>query len=205
MNDSPKTPPLYSTGAISTIVSSSATATAIFGGVALRYNPTEIQKPAEDHKIYSLVGRVCSEWAHLEHILDETIWDLAEINPERGACITAQLMGHRPRCLTIIALTTHLTLGKNTIGKIEAFMNKLSNLAEDRNRIVHDPWYQYTGTDKTGQFRSMDRRELEFGIKQIDLAMIETTISAIQDMAQNYMQLKNQIFAELKALRETRR
>ena len=115
-------------------------------------------------------------------------------------------MGHRPRCLTIIALTTHLTLGKNTIGKIEAFMNKLSNLAEDRNRIVHDPWYQYTGTDKTVKV-SFDgiSTVAQFGIKQIDLAMIETTISAIQDMAQNYMQLKNQIFAELKALRETRR
>lgn len=201
MTDPPKTPPLYSTGGVSTIVSSSATATVLFGGEFLRYNPTQIQKPAEDHKIYSLVGRVCSEWAHLEHILDETIWDLAEINPERGACITAQLIGHRPRRLTIIALTAHLKLERNT-GKVEAFMNKLSNLAEDRNRIVHDPWYQYTGTDKTGQFRSMDRRELEFGIKEIDLTMIEATISAIQTMAQDYTQLKSQIFAELKALRE---
>src|SRR5262245_35059281 len=28
----------------------------------------------EEHPFYALVGRVASEWAHLEHILDTTIW-----------------------------------------------------------------------------------------------------------------------------------
>jgi hypothetical protein len=35
----------------------------------------------EDHPFYALVGRVASEWAHLEHILDTTIWDLLGIVP----------------------------------------------------------------------------------------------------------------------------
>jgi hypothetical protein len=49
-----------------------------------------------DHPIYSLVGRVASAWAHLEHALDLIIWDLSEIDPQRTACITAQNARSRP-------------------------------------------------------------------------------------------------------------
>jgi hypothetical protein len=52
-----------------------------------------VQIPPDDHPVYTLIGKVASKWSHLEHTLDLIIWDLAGIEPEKGACITAQMMG----------------------------------------------------------------------------------------------------------------
>jgi hypothetical protein len=46
-----------------------------------------------DHPLYARIGRVASEWAHIEHILDLIIWKLANIHDKQGACITSQILG----------------------------------------------------------------------------------------------------------------
>src|SRR5580700_5640440 len=57
-----------------------------------------IHKPLpEEHPFYSVVGRVASEWSHLEHILDLTIWEIIGIRPEIAACVTSQILGVNPR------------------------------------------------------------------------------------------------------------
>ena len=57
----------------------------------------------EDHPFYALVGRVASEWAHLEHIIDLTIWKLLDVDDRLGACLTAQYpgVGHRLVTMTL--------------------------------------------------------------------------------------------------------
>jgi len=40
---------------------------------------------------------------HLKHALDLIVWDLSSVAPERGACITAQMLGATNRYKTIIA------------------------------------------------------------------------------------------------------
>jgi hypothetical protein len=138
---------------ISTIASSTATATDLLVNEAARFAlgliPFVIirnsERPLPEHPIYSFVGQVASEWAHLEHILDLIIWDLAAIARQDGACITAQLMGVSPRYRTLIA---QLTLRSKTQPQFSRFITKVNSLMgssydpqERRNRIIHDPWY----------------------------------------------------------------
>jgi hypothetical protein len=54
---------------ITSIVASTSTATISFNKV---FAPAVKALP-EDHKIYSLVGRIASDWAHVEHTLDLAI------------------------------------------------------------------------------------------------------------------------------------
>ena len=49
-----------------------------------------------DHPVYSLIGYLASEWAHLEMSLDQIIWELLGVPSSDGACVTAQLMGVWP-------------------------------------------------------------------------------------------------------------
>jgi hypothetical protein len=56
-----------------------------------------------DHPVYSLIGYVASEWAHLEMSLDEIIWELLGVKSPDGACVTAQLMSVWPRYNSIIS------------------------------------------------------------------------------------------------------
>src|SRR5260370_17366071 len=57
-----------------------------------------------DHPIYAKVGKVASDWAHVEHTLDMIIWELSGIEFQKGAAITAQLMGAFSRFNAILPL-----------------------------------------------------------------------------------------------------
>jgi hypothetical protein len=70
-----------------------------------------------DHPFYSVIGQVSSEWAHLEHALDLTLWDLGDIEPISGSCLTAQIMGVSAR--------------------LRELLQKSYGVTEKRNRIVH--------------------------------------------------------------------
>ncbi len=121
----------------------------------------EVHEPLPaGHPIFSLVGQVSSEFARLEHTLDTAIWALAELEPPLGACLTAQIIGVRPRCLTIIALLSHRGFKSDKVKKIRKFMEKTSSLSDDRNRLVHDPWFLDKIVSTPKQLRTMPKKAI---------------------------------------------
>lgn len=128
--------------------------------------------PAE-HPFYALIGHVTSEWSHLEHALDQIIWDLSGIPPHLGACITGQIMGASPRFLAIIALATAKGIDAAKIEKVRELMNQTFSVQEERNRIIHDPWYLELKTESPGQFKSMPKKDLRYGMADVEQHQIE--------------------------------
>jgi hypothetical protein len=55
---------------------------------------------------------------------------------------------------------------------------------EQRNRIIHDAWYLDAEEKAPGQFRSWPRKNPEFGVRAVDLAAIEQTISDASKLAE---------------------
>jgi hypothetical protein len=53
---------------------------------------------------HTLVGRIASQWAYLDHMIDQAIWKLAEAQPALGACITTQLVSTPARLRVLVAL-----------------------------------------------------------------------------------------------------
>lgn len=196
---------------VTSIVISTATASAAdnlrFIGIdpATHVPPTLLEqwtpvKPPDDHKIYSFVGRVASDWAHVEHLFDEIIWRLAGTDPIRGACITAQMMGVYPRCKTIIALLTVVGHRRSRdvqplISRTTELMQKSSGPGDRRNRIVHDPWYVYTGIDQTAQFKAMPQKDLRYGVHPVDVKELEETLTAIKNYTERVTKLRDDVFA----------
>ena len=132
--------------------------------IAVPPKPPEPQKPSieiapDDHPVYSLVGRAASAWAHLEHTLDLIIWDMIGGNTEHIACITAQVIGTTNRYKVIDALIQHKKDErlKKPLEKIRKLKNHTYDPQDDRNRIIHDPWYLYD--DKAAQFRAMPPKD----------------------------------------------
>jgi hypothetical protein len=171
-----------------------------------------------DHAIFSIVGQVASEWAHLEHILDLIIWDLAAIEHPEGACITAQLMGVTPRYRTLIAQLTHRSKKQNQfskfISKVNTLMGSSYEPQKHRNRIIHDPWYVIFDpgpglltrplSEEPAQFKSMPSKNLTFGIERADLEQIKKTLADIKGLAAKAENLKNEISVEREALKGKR-
>lgn len=159
----------------------------------------------EDHDTYKLIGRVAAEWAHLEHILDLTIWDMAGVREAAGSCITAQLPGSYARFNAIGALAVHRRFGTKMLDRIETLSNKVSGTGRERARIVHDAWYLEAGPDTTKQFKSIlprkkkEEGEQKFGNVDIGETYVTALIAKIRDRIKDVSQLRADILAVLRA------
>jgi hypothetical protein len=89
---------------------------------------------------YSAIGQVAANWAFLEIVIDSWLWALIDRPPLLGVCLTAQMLGSRPRVDAFIALVRQLGARKNWNDDLEALAKDIVGLSEQRNRAVHDIW-----------------------------------------------------------------
>ena len=158
-----------------------------------------------DHPFYATVGRVASEWAHLEHILDLVIWDLVAyraggLGSNVVACITSQIMGVGPRCKAIVSLGSIYHLSEKKVLKpIRTLMGDLYVVADERARVIHDPWYMDKDSKVPAQFRAMPYSDKRYGLKDINDKEIEATITKIKALQVRASDLRNVVLSELEA------
>jgi hypothetical protein len=175
-----------------------------FGGVGYGVGPGYVSNKdqlviaPDDHPIYARVGKVASDWAHVEHALDVIIWELSGIKPQKGAAITAQLMGVFSRFKAILALLAQPELAdrpnlKTVITRTTDLMNKSSGPGDKRNRIVHDPWYAYTSSGKTAQFKAMPHKDHRYGIQLVDSDVLDDALRSIREFSGRVEELKKEI------------
>jgi hypothetical protein len=206
MADEPKYPNVrafsFIVSPLANVVSSTATATVTFGGEIWRSADLPRQPPPE-HPIYSLVGQVASSWAHIDHLLDILIWQLADVEAQAGACITAQIAGTYGRFRAVIALLrfhqerTNRDL-KKLIDKATELSNKANIPGEERHRSIHDPWYEYPYTaDQTAQFRAMPHKDPRYGIEPVDLEKIKADLEDIKKFSDRVKAFRDDVLATL--------
>jgi hypothetical protein len=146
-------------------LSVTATSTSVFSSSST----LSVHAPMPDgHPMLSIVGQIVNQWAHVEHVLDTIIWRLAEVEPKKGSCITAQLTGSYPRFKAIISLATIRGFDKQLIRDITRMMNDTHATTEKRNRAVHDSWYAEVNTNKPSQYKSTPFKDYSFGLQPSD-------------------------------------
>jgi hypothetical protein len=112
---------------------------------------------------YVAIGKVASNWAAFEHLLNSSLWELAKVDDEAGACITSQI-GNSGRSLDALASLVRLRGGGDAILiKINKFAEKSGNLSRRRNRIIHDPWVIENPGLNPGRFEISAVKKLIFG------------------------------------------
>jgi hypothetical protein len=60
-------------------------------------------------------------------------------------------------------------------------------------RIVHDPWYAYTTSGKTAQFRAMPHKDHRYGIQLVDSDVLEDALRSIKEFSGRVENLKKEI------------
>lgn len=110
---------------------------------------------------------------------DAIIWGLMKTDDKTGACVTAQIIGSRPRILTILALCRQFALPKAVIDLATEVGNKLNQTQKRRNRILHDPWYIDDEVSTTHQFRAMPPEDYSFGLVPSDGDYLKETLDKI--------------------------
>jgi hypothetical protein len=136
-------------------------------------------RPPPDHPVYALIGQITMRWSSVEERLDNCITALADTDHAITACITAQMMGHVPRCLTIKALAHWW--GLLEIEKaMDGLQNALFEASELRNRAIHDLILIEEKTKAIIKNHRMSKKELHYGLKKFDDAELQRTIDLIE-------------------------
>jgi hypothetical protein len=135
--------------------------------------------PPRGHLLYALVGEISMLWSSVEEMLDSCIGVLADLDPELTACITAQMMGHIPRCLTIIALAHYRGL-PDIEERADKLRHRLFEASEHRNRAIHDRVLLEIESEEPFKSHRMAKGKLEFGLKPFDKADLEKQIELVK-------------------------
>lgn len=187
MTDGP-TPPLvrlFSIPETSQVVVGSTGTANVALGTAIWSGKELPRQPPKEHPIYALIGQVAAAWAQVDHLLDILIWQLADVDPQAGACITAQITGTYGQFRAVIALLQfHQQRTNKPLEKLIRRATDLSNRSnipgEGRHRTIHDPWYEYPAPADTAQFRAMPHKDPRYGIAPVDLTEIESKLEEIR-------------------------
>jgi hypothetical protein len=128
------------------------------------------------HAHMRALGDICAIWADLEYRVNQTIWQLANVEMSSGACITAQIAQPVARYKALIALV-HLRGGDpDLLTALNKFSRKAEALGRQRNRFVHDVW----SAKRDGTIERLNvtaDRELQFG-------QVSTPIEDLQRLRQ---------------------
>lgn len=104
------------------------------------YLPPEI---SAEH--FAAIGRVAEQWSRFERWIDVGCWSAAQVDAETGVCLTSQIAGHGRKLDAFIALVRLKGASGASIAKLNKIAADAAGLAEQRNRLVHDPWVDVGG------------------------------------------------------------
>jgi hypothetical protein len=142
------------------------------------------QTPYIDPYHAAAIMRVISIWAEFEYEIDQSIWALARLEPEQGACITSQLPGAMARMNALISLAKIENIPAKHINALNGVVERLNGPREMRNRLVHGPWF--SGWESKQHYRldvSTNKRRLEYAytvVTEDDLNKMLREFQALQ-------------------------
>jgi hypothetical protein len=132
---------------------------------------------------YAAVGRVASEWAMLEHEIQEAIWDLAGLNQMTGTCITSQIASSGRLMDAVLALLEQKGASARELKPLRSLSEKIAEKQRMRNRILHDPWYFHFDEDGTTTGYRLQTSAAKTAVHKLikqDHEKLETLIQEIQ-------------------------
>ena len=86
-----------------------------------------------------LVGDIATHYAAFEYVINETIWELCDLDERRGACITSEIISHAPRFRILIALMYERKCSEKIIERANEIASNARKTTLFRNKYVHTP------------------------------------------------------------------
>jgi hypothetical protein len=141
---------------------------------------------------FTAVGVVACEWAGFELILDQSIIEMGRIPEDSGMCLTSQIAGPARKLDAYIALV-RLRGGVAFLKELEAFAKDTTALSERRNRVVHDPWLQFTEGGVASRLETTARRILRHRFVETTRGELVRLCDDIASHANRFCQLHSRI------------
>jgi hypothetical protein len=143
-----------------------------------------IQLAANEH--YIAIAKVVSNWATFELMIASSLWILAGVDDDPGACLTAQIP-NGARLLDAFIALVRLRGGDDTlIRQINKFAEATQKLNLKRNRVVHDPWVAEVGTGRPHRVEISAAKRLIFEYQHVPTDELNALVDAIADHSNRF-------------------
>lgn len=142
-------------------------------------------------------------WAWIEFELHWMIWELSEVNPSVGLCLTAQMFTFDAKMNALLALLTLREAPESFVKKVHAFMESTRGAQEARNRLVHDVWVMDNrDASRMGRLKMSARRKLDFSVQSYAISEIDPEVVMLERSRQTSTALRRELVAMLPTLRK---
>jgi hypothetical protein len=151
-------------------------------------------------EFYELVGRIASDWAFLEMMVNDCIWALSGSSYGAGACVTAQIYSFDAKMKAMIALL-RLRGREDLAKKANSFLDTSRSSLTKRNRAIHDPWY--LGEESATQLSITADKRLIFDTVEKTLDQLKSDHAAVEKTVIDFFDIHEEIRDVLPSLRDT--
>ncbi|MGD0141609.1 MAG: hypothetical protein ABSC92_00460 [Rhizomicrobium sp.] len=116
------------------------------------------------------VGRIAGIWAQLEFLINDAIWELANVEGGAGACLTAQIVSSNGRIKALVSLVHYRGARDELLKAFNKFGSDVDDLGRQRNRFVHDPVGINKDTGELFRVNVTADRKLDSSLKVADFS-----------------------------------
>jgi hypothetical protein len=158
-----------------------------------------IKDDADRQQLYAAVGKLASNWAVFEHMLHSSLWVLAKVGDEAGACLTSQIPGPG-RALDAFVSLVRMHGGDDALIKtINQFTEKTRGMGDKRNRAVHDSWNWDRETGSPYRLEISAQKRLVMGPRPTTLSDLNRLVDQIAEHIDAFEKVVAQVERQLGA------
>lgn len=162
---------------------------------AISYHFAADESP-EFEPLYSVLGKLCRWWAAFEYVLNDSIWELANVERHAGTCMTAQLIGTGPRFRCLASLFELRGVSPTLTKALNVLSSEADGLAGRRNRFIHDFIVLNQHDRQFYRVETTADRKLRHDFMAVDLPAVEKLASDIGDLSDRFDLLFDRVIAE---------
>jgi hypothetical protein len=149
------------------------------------------------------IAEAANNWSYLEYFISASIWELADVRPAIGACMTQQIFTLHARIDALLAMLKLRRADQKIIDRVNRFQSKIREAQEARNRLVHDLWLNDNlNPTNMGKLRITASKILEFSFSSKTITELKRDVEIIIQARKSAQQLRADIFKSLSSLPE---
>lgn len=162
--------------------------------------PEELLLTYHDPHHAAAIFAAISEWARFEYAIDKLIWELARLEEEQGACLTAQFSNATARLEALISLARVQGISAKNLMKLNGIKAEMHGLRDQRNRFVHDPWFLGHPSQQHYRLELTAKGKLVHAYKPVSEDEARAVCSNIEALNNRFSEIRSAVLEEFYTL-----
>jgi hypothetical protein len=162
---------------------------------SVSFHFTTMDNP-EFEPFYLAVGKLALGWSTFEVVVNDAIWELANVERLAGTCMTSQLIGPGPRFRCLVSLLNLREVKPELINAFNSLASEAESLGRQRNRCLHDPLVLNIHERKMYRMETTADRKLRHDFVPVEIEAVTKLTEQISSIDERFEKLFGRVIAE---------